>query len=99
MLTILKTIHSLQICHLDIKIDNIGWSPSFQKFILLDFTFTKFVKQRIGYKSMTSFYGTFHYASLEMKKIFWLRKNSYVDLYYHDLYGLEKVLMELVEKQ
>ena len=40
----LKILHSLQICHIDIKVDNIAWSPSFHKFVFLDFGFSKFVK-------------------------------------------------------
>ena len=88
MLSLLKTMHSLRICHLDIKTENVGWSPAFQKFVFLDFSFTKIIKEKIGHKTFTGFYGTYNYCCPEMKKLFLLGEMSYVDLYLNDLYSL-----------
>ena len=63
LLVSLKILHSLQICHIDIKFDNVAWSPSFGKFVYIDYGFSKFVKEPIGQKSKTKFIGTFSYAS------------------------------------
>jgi serine/threonine protein kinase len=56
-------MHSLQLCHLDIKPENIAWSPYFNKFIFIDFGLSKYVNGPIGTKSKINFIGTFKYAS------------------------------------
>lgn len=40
----LKVMHSLQIVHCDIKKANIGYSDSLDKWVFLDFGFTRFLK-------------------------------------------------------
>jgi serine/threonine protein kinase len=88
----MKIIHSLGFCHLDIKYENIGFSKIFNKFVFLDFGFSKSINEPIGYKSFTLYSGTFSYSSDEMKKLFLLKKKGYVDLYYNDLYCLLKTI-------
>lgn len=73
---------------MDIKNDNVGWSPTFNKFVFLDFNLTKVIVEDIGYMTFSSFVGSYLYSSPEMKKLYFLRPKGYVDLYYNDLYGL-----------
>lgn len=58
----MKILHSLGICHGDIKNDNIAWSPYFEKMVLLDFGFSLPVKEEIGHKTKTRYFGTFNYT-------------------------------------
>lgn len=46
-------MHNLQICHLDIKYENIGWSATFKKFVFLDFGLSMIVNEPIGKKTLT----------------------------------------------
>lgn len=55
--------------------------------MFIDFGVTTFIKERIGYKSVTKFAGTMGFASDEMRKIF-VEKKGLVDLYFNDLHGL-----------
>lgn len=84
----LKIMHLVNLCHFDIKIDNVGWSPTFKKLVFLDFGLTAAVPEPKGYKTLTDFKGTYNYCSPEMKKLYHLRESSYVDSYYNDLYCL-----------
>ena len=70
----LKTMHSIGIVHRDIKPPNIAWSNNFKKWVLLDFGFTRFLKEEIGEKTKTFFHGTYSYSSPAMKKAFILQK-------------------------
>lgn len=54
----LKVIHTCKMVHLDIKTDNVRWSPYFNKWVFIDFGFTKFIKEQVGLKSTTGFVGT-----------------------------------------
>ena len=91
----MRVLHTLSICHSDIKFDNIGLSARFNKFVFLDFGFAKYVHEPLGYKTLTKFEGTFKYCSEEMKKIYFLKNQAYVDLYYNDLHGLQKTFSDL----
>jgi serine/threonine protein kinase len=51
----LKILHTFQICHKDIKMENIGFSNILNKFVFLDFGFSKSIKEDLGYKSFTKF--------------------------------------------
>lgn len=84
---------------MDIKNDNVGWSPSFNKFVFLDFNLTKVVVEDIGYTTYSSFVGSYVYSSPEMKKLYFLRSKSYVDLYFNDLYGLRLTWQGIIEEQ
>ena len=65
------------------------WSPQFKKIVFIDFGMTKTIKQSIGNMSKTKFFGTYHYASLDMKKIFINKKSEYIDLYYNDVHSFQ----------
>ena len=40
----MKILHFINICHKDIKLDNIGFSNYFNKFVFLDFGFAKSIR-------------------------------------------------------
>lgn len=63
LLNLLKTMHSLGICHRDIKKENVGWSEAYEKLVFLDFSFTLSTKSKIGEKTQTRFAGTYNYSS------------------------------------
>ena len=82
-------MHSLSILHRDIKPENIMYSPSYGKYVLIDFGMSEYTHERPGGKIFTGFAGTYSYCSEEMKKLFTSHERSYVDLYFNDAYGLE----------
>ena len=88
----MKTMHSLKIVHRDIKDKNVSWSPTFKKWVFLDFGFATFLKQEIGEKSVTNFIGTYSWASPELQKLSLLKTVGWVDFYYNDLQALQKVI-------
>jgi serine/threonine protein kinase len=64
----LATIHSLQIIHFDIKPQNIMYSKSFKKTVLIDFGLSKMISEKVGKLTyVPSFRGTYIYSSNEMK--------------------------------
>ena len=81
-------MHSLQICHCDVKITNIAWSEEKNKMVFLDFGFTQFILEKIGQKTFTSFIGSYYYCSSDMKKAYFLQKYTSVDLYENDNFGM-----------
>lgn len=83
-------MHMLGFYHGDIKYDNIGWSPKFKKFVFLDFGFSKFINEELGFKTASRFQGTYNYCSEEMKKLYISKKIAPVDLYYNDLHCLQR---------
>lgn len=85
----MKKMHLLQIVHRDIKPDNLMWSEEYQTPVFIDFGVTTFIKERLGYKSMTRFAGTIGFVSPEMTTVF-AEKKGVADLYYNDLYGLNQ---------
>ena len=89
-LSAISILHSFQIAHKDIKPDNIGWSRKKKKFVFLDYGFAGFVKESIGQLSRTKFIGTFSYVCEEMKKLYFLKEEGFVDFYYNDAFGVLK---------
>ncbi len=63
-------MHSLSILHRDIKPDNIMYSPSYGKYVLIDFGISEYTSERPGQTVFTSFAGTYTYCSEEMKRLF-----------------------------
>ena len=51
-------LHQLKIIHSDIKPDNIMFSPSQNKLILIDYGFADIVHEDQGFNTLTSFRGT-----------------------------------------
>ena len=85
-------MHTLRMVHRDMKDQNIGWSPEFQRWVFLDFGFAKILGEKIGEKTITKFIGTFHFTTDELQQLFLLSRRGKVDFYYNDLYGLEKCI-------
>lgn len=59
--------------------------------IFIDFGLSRFVKENIGEKTLTRFVGTLCNASPQMRKTYCLNTGLWVDLYYNDQWGLEKL--------
>ena len=53
----MRKIHSLQLIHFDIKADNVCYSPSLNKHILIDYGLAMMIKQKVGEKTKTFFRG------------------------------------------
>lgn len=51
-------MHSLHIVHGDIKEENIVWSQSQNKNVLIDFNCSCVLEEKIGFKTLTKFKGT-----------------------------------------
>lgn len=88
----LRMMHSLNIIHGDIKNENIMWSNRFNKNVFVDFGLSLFLKEKIGFQTYTSFFGTFIYCSDEMKKVM-TSGFGYVDLYYNDVHCFSNFLI------
>jgi serine/threonine protein kinase len=54
----LLRLHAFNIIHNDIKVDNIAFSPFFNRFIFIDFNLSRVIDEKIGMKTFTSFRGT-----------------------------------------
>lgn len=84
-------MHSLYICHFDIKSANIMYSPALKKLVFIDFGFSEYTSSKIGYMKESVAKGSFHYCSEEMKNLLISDKQKgYIDVYYNDYYGLKK---------
>ncbi len=59
----LKIMHYFKIVHLDIKPENIAYSPTFEKWIFLDFGLSEIIPQKIGEMSFVIFKGTYFFSS------------------------------------
>ena len=82
-------MHHFGLIHKDIKPDNILISPR-GEFVLVDFNISTHIFERPGQKSLTYQEGTRRYMSPEMKNI--QRDVGEVDLYYNDMWGLQKAI-------
>jgi serine/threonine protein kinase len=49
---------------MDIKPENIAFSPYFQKDVFLDYGFSDIIEEEVGYKTLTKFKGTLTYCSV-----------------------------------
>lgn len=74
------------------KEQNVGWSPSFKRWIFLDFGFAKFLRENIGYKSYGRFIGTYKYTLKQLQELFHLERPGKIDFYYNDMSGLNMVI-------
>lgn len=55
--------------HMDIKPANIMFSETKGSLVFIDFGFSKFIKEKAGFKSNTLFYGSVIYCNKDMLKI------------------------------
>ena len=65
----LQLLHYFQIVHLDIKPPNIMYSRALNSLVFIDFGFSKVIKDKLGFKSKTLFYGSVIYCASDMLKI------------------------------
>ena len=56
-------MHSFSLIHYDIKIENVGYSPSFKRFVYLDFGLSEVIFKTLGTKINLYFKGTPNYCS------------------------------------
>jgi serine/threonine protein kinase len=56
-------MHSLKVVHCDLKTSNIAWSSIYDKWVFIDFGFSKMLEEKPGKKTLTKFIGTYQFAS------------------------------------
>jgi serine/threonine protein kinase len=56
-------MHSLNLVHYDIKPQNIAYSYSFRKWVLIDFGLSAYSTTKPGFLKDILFKGSFHYCS------------------------------------
>ena len=59
----LAILHSFKVVHMDIKPENLAYSPHNKKYVLLDFGFAEMIKEDIGEKTWINPKGTFNYMN------------------------------------
>jgi hypothetical protein len=70
---------------LDIKPENVLYSPTFDRFVFCDFGFSVAKRESFGYKSRTNFRGTLENCSVEMRDLYASEATEgEVDLYLND---------------
>jgi serine/threonine protein kinase len=84
---------------MDIKPQNIMFSPSRKELVFIDFGLSAILKEGIGTKTKTTFVGTINYCSPEMKKLFHPKESlrMLIDLYHNDVCSLEISLAEIAD--
>jgi hypothetical protein len=73
------------------------WSTNYHKYVFIDFGLSKFICFGIGTKILTKFVGTYNFCCPELKKLYHLSGAGYVDLYYNDVYGLNKIIVDVFD--
>ena len=86
----LNKMHEVGLVHLDIKVENIAFSRTQNRFVFIDFGLSRLIAQKRGHKTLTQFVGTLSYCSPEMRKCYILQDKFLVDLYDNDEYALNK---------
>lgn len=67
------------------------WSEKYEKNVFVDFGLSKILRESIGEMTFTHFFGTYGFCSEEMKNLFFYEKKfDKIDLYYNDMFALEK---------
>jgi serine/threonine protein kinase len=85
-------LHNIGIVHRDIKVQNILWSRRLHRFVLCDFGLSTSITERLGQKTLTEFCGTWGCMSKQMEKLKKSPHKGLVDLFYNDIYGLNRVI-------
>lgn len=78
-------MHSFNLIHYDIKIENVGYSPSYKKFVYIDFGLSEIIFKTLGTKINMYFKGTPNYCSSQLAILERNGKKGYIDPYYNDL--------------
>jgi len=92
----LSMMHHFHLVHMDIKPDNIMFSPYYKRVVFIDFGLSRIISEPIGVKTLSNYIGTPHYWSPEMNKCFLSKKPKFIDLYYNDLYCLSVTIKDIV---
>ena len=91
-------MHSLKLVHRDIKPLNVAWSPTFKRWIFLDFGFSTILQENFGEKTYTKFIGTFNYTIDELQSLFLFGEKGAVNFYKNDEFGLKKSIKIILEE-
>ena len=85
------TLHRNRVVHMDIKPDNVIFSPTFKKVVFIDYGFSEIIEEEVGFKTLTAFQGSPQFISREMMTLFGKGDSikDYVDLYFNDLVGAQ----------
>jgi serine/threonine protein kinase len=81
-------LHQLNIVHLDIKPENITFSPS-TGLVFIDFGLSNILEEKAGVKSSVGFSGSINFCSPEMFECYYSESQRLVDLYYNDIFCLK----------
>ena len=83
------TLHRHKIVHMDIKPDNVMFSPTLNKLVFIDYGLSKIIDEEVGLKTLSTFQGTAQFLSREMMAL--LAKGNKakgdIDLYFNELVG------------
>ena len=71
--TPINKMHEVGLVHLDIKVENIAFSRTQNRFVFIDFGLSRLIAQKRGHKTLTQFVGTLSYCSPEMRKCYILQ--------------------------
>ena len=88
----LQLLHAFNIVHLDIKPENIAYSPAYNEYVFIDFGLSRIIKETRGQKTISSFSGSFNYCSSEMLDLYVKDSLGLVDLYFNDMHCLKKTV-------
>jgi serine/threonine protein kinase len=97
LLASLLQMHRVKMLHLDIKPDNVCFSPFFNKFVFIDFGLSRMVREDLGEKSKSQFVGSLQFCSPEMQEAYFCSEERHLDLYFNDLHCLRQTLAEALQ--
>ena len=64
-------MHELNIFHLDIKTDNLMFSPKQKKIVFIDYNLSEILSVKKGNKTLLGFRGTLEYCHSSMLNVFY----------------------------
>lgn len=71
------------------------FSPTFKKWVFIDFGLSNMLKEKVDEKSYTGFCGTYEFCSSDMVMLFRRRSEGLVNLYLNDVWGLKESLKKM----
>ena len=71
------------------------WSSQFKKNVFVDFGLSLFLNETIDQNTYTTYFGTYFYASPEMKELVDKKKKGWINLYYNDIVCLHKTFLSV----